>query len=321
MKASRFLLGAVVLGTLAWPAFGQYDGVGLPVIPQPGVPPTAPLKADLPYKIDTPTKPDTTGKSDAPPSSATGLLTAPVIGLPTTPAQLPAGTVTSPACGPDGCCGPFGANGPITYELYARTGPALVIGGSELSSRLNTGWQVGTGAYTLLYNTSRDAAWTLGTGISYTYNRGRQERGGPLDVHTPAPTAGLADGITPQLVRGLHRTTFDYSIGRDWWLRGPGTVPTETDANTRVGGYVGGRYGTAHADLFSTADPLLYLRKHSITSSVFLGTHANWEKPMGNWIFFTGVRAEIDYAFLNVVPPQGSDVVSINLLFSMGVRY
>ncbi len=300
MKASRFLLGAAVLGALAWPAFGQYDGGTLPSVPLPN-PPTAPaMSATLP--------------------SATGVLTMPATGVPVS--SLPAGTVCSPACGPEGdCCGPFGGNGPVTYELYARTGPAIIVGGSELTSRLNTGWQVGTGAYTLLYNTSRDSAWVLGTGLSYTYNRGRQERGGPLQVHTPPPTPGLADGITPQLVRGLHRTTFDYSVGRDWWLNGPGTVATEAGPNTRLGAFVGGRYGTTHADLFSTADPLLYLRKHSIMHSVFLGTHANWEKPVGNWIFFTDMRAEVDYAFLNVVPPQGSDVVSVNLLFSIGCRY
>lgn len=305
MKASRFLLGAVMAGALAGPTFGQ-TGVPLPAVP---VPPTASAPAG------------------GPPATSAGVLTAPATGLPA--AALPPGTVCSPACGPDGtCCGPFGANGPVTYELYARTGPALVVGGSELSGRLNTGWQIGSGAYTLLYNTSRDAAWSLGTGISYTYNRGRQERGGPLDVHTPrvqtlpgGGTQQLADGLAPHLVRGLHRTTFDYSIGRDWWLQGPGTVGAEAAPNTRVGAYVGGRYGTAHTDLFPQADPTNYLRKHSIMHSVFGGMHYGWEKPMGNWIFFTNARAEVDYAFMNVVPPQGSDVLSVNLLFSLGVRY
>ena len=253
--------------------------------------------------------------------STTTVLTAPAAGLPPAAACGP-GTVFSPACGPDGtCCGPFGADGPITYELYARTGTAVVVGGSELSSRLNTGWQTGIGGNTFFFNTSRDAAWVLGTGISYTYNRGRQERGGPLDVHTPPIAAGQPDGITPQLVRGLHRTTFDYSIGRDWWRQGPGTVGMENASNTRIGGFVGGRYGTAHTDLFPQADPTNYLRKHSVTSSVLLGLHANWEKPMGNWILFAGTRTEVEYAFMNVVPPQGSDVVSVNLLFTIGCRY
>lgn len=293
MKASRFLVGAIVLGALAGSAFGQGDG--LPTLP-----------------VATPNPPA------AAPTSTSVL---------TTPAGAPAvvagpGTVYSPACGPDGtCCGPFGANGPLTYELYARTGPSLVVGGSELSSRLNTGWQVGGGSNTLFFNTSRDAAWVLGTGLSYTYNRGRQERGGPLLVHTPPSAQGLPDGITPQLVRGLHRTTFDYSVGRDWWFRGPGSVGMECAPNTRFGTFVGGRYGTTHADLFSAADASFYLRKHSVLHSFLMGVHGNWERPMGDWIFFAGMRAEFEYAFLNVVPPQGSDVVSVNLLFTMGVRW
>src|SRR5262245_55404194 len=41
-------------------------------------------------------------------------------------ATLPPGSVSSPWCGDQpagaGCCGPIGANGPLTYELYVRTG-------------------------------------------------------------------------------------------------------------------------------------------------------------------------------------------------------
>lgn len=254
----------------------------------------------------------------AAPPSATAVLTAP----PGTSTTYPPGTVHSPACGPDGqCCGPVGANGPLTYELYFRTGPSLVIGGSEFSGRLNTGWQVGGGARTLFFNTSRDAAWVLDTGISYTYNRGRQERGGPLNVHTPPINVGAADGITPNLVRGLHRTSFNFALGRDWWMNGPGSVESETKWNSRWGVDVGGRWGTSHVDLVPTADLGNYLRKRSVFHSVVLGTHAGWERPMGNWILFAGVRGEFEYTFLNVVPPNGSDIVGLNLLFQTGVRY
>lgn len=250
--------------------------------------------------------------------SATMVLTAPP-GTSTT--HLP-GTVHSPACGPDGCCGPFGADGPITYELYGRTGPALVVGGSELSGRLNTGWMVSGGANTFFFNSTRDAAWVLDTGISYTYNRGRQERGGPLDVHTPPfNPATQPDGLQPHLVRGLHRTSFNFGLGRDWWMSGPGVVGQAAQSNSRWGVDTGGRWGTSHVDLVPTADLGNYLRRRSIFHSVYIGAHADWEQPMGNWIFFAGVRGEFDYTFLNVVPPNGSDIVGVNLLFQMGVRY
>jgi hypothetical protein len=261
----------------------------------------------------------------APAPTATSVLT-------TTPNGLPKGTVTSPFCGPDGnCCGPVGGNGPVTYELYANTGPALIVGGSELSGRLNTGWRLSIGARTLFFNTERTAAWVLDTGVGYTYNRGRQERGGPVDVHTPrvlvqnvngqTVTTPLADALAPHLVRGLHRTTFNYGVGRDWWFRGPGAVGTETGPNTRVGFDVGGRYGTGHSDLVPDTDRGNYLRKQSVVSAVYLAAQGNWERPMGNWIFFTGMRGEFDYTFTNVLPPKGSDIVGINILFSMGVRY
>jgi len=51
-----------------------------------------------------------------------------------------------------GDAGPTGGNGPITYELYTLTGPSLAIGGSELSGRLKTGWTIGTGVRTLLFD-------------------------------------------------------------------------------------------------------------------------------------------------------------------------
>lgn len=249
--------------------------------------------------------------------TATTVLTAP----PNSP-SYPNGTVFSPAC-PDGsCCGPFGANGPITYELFSRTGPSLVVGGSELSGRLNTGWQVGGGANTLFFNKARDAAWVLTTGVSYTYNRGRQERGGPLPVITPPINRATgADGQFDYLVRGVHRTSFDFGFGRDWWLSGPGNVGSDCKHNGRVGVDVGGRWGTSHSDLVLESDLDTYLRKQSVFHSVLIGTHANWERAMGNWILFAGIRGEFDYTFLDVVPTNGSDIVSVNFLFQLGVRY
>jgi hypothetical protein len=298
MRATRFLATATLLLIGLAPVSAQTADIG------GGVAPITP-PVDIPVV-----------GAVLPETTATQLLTAPVAGL-------PAGSVTSPWCGSTGACGgPFGANGPVTYELYANTGPSLVIGGSELSGRLNTGWRVTFGARTLLFNTDRTAAWAIDTGISYTYNRGRQERGGPLDVHTPAPNSQITpDGLNPFLVRGIHRTTFNYAVGRDWWYRGAGAVGMESGPNSRVGWDIGGRYGTGHADLVPDVDRTNYLRRSSRVTGVFGGIHGNWERPMGNWILFTGARMELEYTFTNLVPPKGADIVGINFLFSAGVRY
>jgi hypothetical protein len=294
MRASRYIASALAGFVWAATASGQ-TGAAVPLEGQPAIP-----------------------VSPATPSpSATSVLT-----TPPGAATYPPGTVHSPACPGGLCCGPVGANGPVTYELYGRTGPSLVVGGSEFSGRLNTGWQVGGGAHTFFFNTSRDAAWVLNTGISYTYNRGRQERGGPLEVQTPPPSPQVQpDGIQSFLVRGLHRTSFDFGFGRDWWITGPGTVESESHSNSRWGVDVGGRWGTSHVDLVPTANLNNYLRKRSIFHTVLIGSHADWERPMGNWILFAGVRGEFEYTFLNVVPPNGSDIVGLNFLFQMGVRY
>ncbi len=293
MRATRFILSA--LAGIVGAGFVQGQTPATPEQPTP-----------LPSTLAQP--------------SATNVLTAPS----SVTTVYPPGTVHSPACGTDGgCCGPVGGHGPVTYELYTRTGPSLVVGGSELSGRLNTGWQIGSGARTLLFNTTRDAAWVLDTGISYTYNRGRQERGGPLDVHTPPLNPQTQpDGLQPHLVRGLHRTSFNFGLGRDWWMSGPGTVSnSEPHWNSRWGVDTGGRWGTSHVDLVPTADLGNYLRRRSVFHTVYIGSHADWERPMGNWILFMGVRGEFEYTFLNVVPPKGSDIVGLNLLFQAGVRY
>jgi hypothetical protein len=306
MRTQRFLFGAVVAAAMAAPVWGQgYGAEAMPSVPSPGVP-----VSSLPPQLSAVPAVPTAGD----------VLTTPATGLATT--GHPTGTVLSPYA--NGCCGPTGGNGPVTYELYMNTGPTLVVGGSELSGRLNTGWRIGGGTRTLFFNTVGDAAWVLDLGLSYNYNRGRQERGGPIDVHTPPPDRTAApDGLNPFLVRGLHRTTFNFAVGRDWWTNGGPAGPDRDGVwYTRFGGDLGGRWGYSHVDLVSTqATTQSYMRKSSTIHGVFLGTHVSWEKSFGGWTFFTGIRGEFDYTFTNVVPPKGGDIVGINLLGHIGVRY
>jgi hypothetical protein len=136
----------------------------------------------------------------------------------------------------------------------------------------------------------------------------------------------LPDGLAEHIVRGLHRTNFNFAIGRDWWLKDVGYLrPQPTGVwNTRLGMDVGGRWGTSHVDLVPARidNPRNdYLRKRSTTHAVFVSFRTDWERQVGGWIFFTGVRSQLDYTWTNVVPPKGGDIVGINFLFHAGVRY
>ena len=312
MTIARLLLGAIALGCSLKSATAQTQQW-----------PDSPTRV-MPAKA--------TAENFLPPIPSTGdpTATSVLMAAPGAPSVHPAGTVTSPWHGSSSggpCCGPTGGNGPVTYELYTLTGPSLAIGGSELSGSLKTGWTVGTGVRTLLFNQPGDAAWVLDLGLSFTYNRGRSSKV-PIDVLTPrvqqvpgGQATPLPDGLAPYSVRGLSRTNFNFSIGRDWFLRSPGLVVSETGPNWRVGADVGGRYGTSHVDLVPIADPTNYLRKQSVTHSVFTALHTNYEVPMRSFIFFTGVRTELDYTFTNVVPPKGGDILSLNIYLTAGVRY
>jgi hypothetical protein len=211
--------------------------------------------------------------------------------------------------------------------VYVNTGPSFPISGVAFNDRLNMGWTVGGGARSLFFNVAGTSAWYLDLGLSYTYNRGDLET--QMQVFTPQPrdqfTGRLLgpDQLVVHVMRGLHRTNFNFALGRDFYLWGPGYLtPDGVGAtNLRIGGDVGGRWGTAHVDLVPVVDPKNYFRKQGVTHSVFLGTHADWERNMGGWIFFTGLRFEWDYTWTNLIPPNNGDIVSLNLLMYTGVRF
>src|SRR5262245_42845401 len=269
--ATRTWVGAVLVGLACGSAAVGQTGALVPqstgglrrLPPPPGEPPAQPVSATIQV-----------------PPSATDVLTAPAAPAP--------GSYDGPAVGTaqGGCCGPVGGNGPVTYELVTYTGPSLPTAGGILSRRLNTGWTVGGSANTLFFDCSGDAAWVLGLGVSYTYNRGQQDK--PLDVYTLAPpnrdfngtiTSFNPDELNEFVIRGMHRTSFNFSIGRDWWLEGPGVVGLASGANWRVGADLGGRWGTAHVDLVPTADLTNYFKKGSTTYGIFSGIHATREIP------------------------------------------
>jgi hypothetical protein len=244
----------------------------------------------------------------------------------------PDGTVVSPWCGENGCMGPIGKNGPVTYELYAVNGVSMPVGGSELSSVLKTGYMTGGYARALWYNPGRTSALTFDLGLTYQYNRGQGDKS--IDVNTPRRAPNTQDilgnpiqgALLPEItasyqLRALSRTNFNFAVGRDWWFGGPATVGSGTSNNYCFGTDFGGHWGVGHVDLVPRLDPTNYLRRDGVTHGVSIGLHCDHERPMGNWILFQGLRAEWRYTITNLVPPQGGDIHDVNLLYVIGVRF
>jgi len=253
------------------------------------------------------------------------------LGQATAPAAagLPPGSYPSPyyTDGP-GCCGPLGRDGRIGYELYAYTGPTWALGEGRFARQLNPGWMVGGGGRSLFFNPTHDAAWVLDLGVSFQYNHGEPGHLQDLFIRV-APERDFfgniirvrPDELAPTAIKALNRTNFNFAIGRDWWLWGPGSTGTEAAWNLRVGGLVGGRWGTAHVDLHVNGDPQFYQRRQGVTHGVFVAPQASLEVPLGSWILFGGLRFEWGYDWTNLVPPIQGNLHNLNLLMTAGVRY
>jgi len=249
----------------------------------------------------------------------------PMANVPMVPNPVP-GAVYSPWCGDNpagGCCGPLGANGPVTYETYFRTGPSLISGGGPMATIMKTfGWNIQAGARSLLFNPSGDAAWVLDLGLGYTNNRGRGAES-PIDILSNSVKFG---GVTPGTFTAgateMRRTSFNFGVGRDYFLNGPGVVGVAPEyGNFRLGWDVGGRWGTASIDFEPFGDPDGNRRRQNVYHGVYAGGQATWEKPCGGWTFYMGGRVEWGYYWTNLIPPNDGDFRDVNLLFMLGVRF
>jgi len=300
----------VTLGTATVPGLPMPKAAGTAAA---GTPLASPGTGTMPYMAGG--EPNTLTTLTAPP------------GLPPALNGLQPGTVSSPwTHSPKlDCCGPTGGNGPVTYELYSKTGPSFIVGGGpEFSGAAKFGWMVGGGGRTLLFNPEGDAAWVLDLGGTYAYNGGAENR--TLDVFNRPPRDARGqltgpDVIFPFTLRGITRTSVNAYLGRDWFLNGPGVLGFEQNWNSRFGIDAGGRYGTIRVDLVPETDRENYFRRYSVTTGVGLGAHYNAETPVGNWILFTGIRVEYGFNWSNVVPPLNGNFQDLNVLLTMGVRF
>ncbi len=248
------------------------------------------------------------------PPQATEMLTAPASGLPN---QAIPGAVYSP-WNPE-----VGGNGPITYETYLRTGASILTEAGGFNDRLQTGYVIQGGGRSLLFNTAGDAAWVLDLGLSYTYNKGeRLANPLPIAVNSLKGSDPSNFDNIPAGIRTLKRTSFNFGLGRDWFLNGPGVLGGEAcDTNWRFGADFGGRWGTASVGFEPQDDPEGYRRRQGVFHGVYLGSGLNWERDFGGWILLAGFRAEYSYNWTNLIPPNDGDIQDVNLLFMLGVRF
>ena len=248
------------------------------------------------------------------------------VSVPPVPNAIP-GAVYSPWCGDNpagGCYGPVGANGPVTYEGYLRTGVSLLTGGGEMTAVAKTfGWNVQGGSRTLFFNPAGDAAWVLDLGIGFTGNAGRGASR-PIDIEVGAVRfgGGLNRTTFEAGLRELRRTSLNFGIGRDFFLNGPGAVGCDQGySNFRLGWDVGGRWGTASVGFEPFGDPGGYRRRQDVFHAVYGAGQGTWEQPMGGWTFYLGGRIEYGYYWTNLIPPNDGDFREVNLLLLTGVRF
>jgi hypothetical protein len=251
-----------------------------------------------------------------------------------------------------GCCGPTGGSGPISAELFFQAGPAFNISDGQFGHDLRTGWDIEGGARTLFFNPACDAAWTVSLSVNNNYNLGEGLMT-PLNVTglttgqtglvTTSPTTGLPtintaramqfginpatlDGTTTQVlpkfpltVHSLNRTYANLGIGRDWYLWGqghndgiaPGTFP-----NWRVGGEIGGRWGTADLQLNEIT------HETETIYGAYLSVFTDIEYPWHCCVFTAGLRAQYGYTWCDILQHQNrTDVEDLNLLITLGVRF
>lgn len=340
MTIARVLLPGVVALAVAGPASAQY-GSAPPRYPDlvPSVRPAGaqePPVAARPFAQPPVMMPprgttgapmaESLGEMGAQPAPTSATPYAALTGAPVGSYALPQGSYPSPyyTDGP-GSSDPLTRAGRIGYEVYSYTGVSIP-GGPGLAARLTAGWNVGGGIKTLYFDQSHTAAWTIDLGVGFIYN-GADMRAQNIFLRQP-PTQDIngnliqqPDALTSTRVRSVRRTSFNYNFGRDVWLMGAGDTASATGTNWRVGGWLGGRWGTASVDQIPLNETDGYSRRQNVFHGVAVGAHTTWDVPMGGWVLFGGTRIEYHHDWTNLTPPLQGNIHNVDIQFSLGIRY
>jgi hypothetical protein len=230
------------------------------------------------------------------------------------------------------CCGPVGGDGPIVMELYIRTGVALEVGGSTLSSALDEGFVIDGGGRSLFFNTQLDRAWTVDLGIGDIHNYASGFTPNiPMTLNT-TPAGSVTQSFTNVLVnvRELNRTYVHTSTGFEYYL--VGSAECCDRPRWRLGFDGGGRLGSSKVDFRSfvlnraTMTPNTTVTiPHStdVMGAVTASLHSDYERPLkGCCSLFVGFRLEWAYNWMDVLGPgNGSDVQDLSLLLNAGIKF
>jgi hypothetical protein len=221
---------------------------------------------------------------------------------------------------PDGCCGPVGKDGPISWDIYLRNGIAVPFGGS-FAGDLNIGYAIQGGARTLLFDPQQDAAWVIDFGITSIFQTCAGDQAFTL-FNFPGKDANNNNITIPQVsLTGdrFNRTLVGLSLGRELWLIGSGRHETDgadTGLYWRAGWDVGGRWGTARYQ------PNEVRHLTATIGGVFVAAHTDLEIPFGGCIFQTGFRVEWGYTWSDILQSHNNaDVMDILLMWNLGVRF
>jgi hypothetical protein len=223
---------------------------------------------------------------------------------------------------PDGCCGPVGCHGPVSWEIYIRNGITFSYG-NPFAGDLTAGWVIQGGARTLFYDMAEQGAWVIDLGIqNICQNAGGHHTYRLIDF--PEKDAQGRQQILPEkFLTGdeLNRTCVGVSLGRECWLigspwAGRRYAPVDGEMNWRAGWDVGGRWGTQRFQ------PNEARHLNERLGSVFIAAHSDLEMPYGACVFQCGFRIEWSYSWNDVLQSHNpADIQDIMLLWNMGIRF
>jgi hypothetical protein len=253
---------------------------------------------------------------DPPTSLPTGSVTVPItpaLGEPSSGTQ-PSSYMVYPKS--PGCCGPL-LDGPITWELFLRSGLSFNISGGALGNALSTGWDIEGGGRTLFFNPQTDAAWFVSGSISnVNYTRSSTTVTVPHNFFTASTTAGVppTESTSDVTIGSLNRTFANAGLGYEYYL--VGNASQLCGCSWRIGGEFGGRFGTDKLDY------VLLIHDTKDAYGLYGAIFSDVEIPYNGVFLQAGIRMEYDAIWSDILQSQNNaNVQDINLLFSVGVRF
>lgn len=178
-------------------------------------------------------------------------------------------------------------------EVYVRTGPAFMVGDSELDDRLETGWAAEIGAKVYSYDPDYGAAWIGELGIDYLYNNSDD-------------STEIAFRSQPVTLQQLHRIYPRIAAGREWYGGETWRYVIGVDA--------GARFGHAHLKFnegFHATDTI---------QGIFAGLHAGLMIPRCCYDLVLDTRLEWAHDWIEILDVD-EELDQVKVLLSAGVRY